>query len=122
MSIWFAKKMKTFLSFLLFGFMAAGTSAGEMRTWRDQKTVSALEAELVGVKDGNIILRLDNGRKYTLPISRFHSDDKAYVAKWVKARKPAPKKPVAKKKKPSKKKASAKKKSAPRKKPAKGKP
>ncbi len=62
--------------------IAFGSAHAEMRTWRDQKTAQAIVAELLKVDGKNIVIRLENGRKYTLPVERFHKDDQAYVKQW----------------------------------------
>lgn len=53
-----------------------------MRTWRDQESARAIQAELLAVQGDNIKLKMDNGREFIMPISRFHKDDQEYVKTW----------------------------------------
>ena len=77
----------------------------EMRTWRDQATGKAIDAELVAIEGDEIVLKLDNGRKFTLLLARFHPEDQTYVTQWKEDRAQQAKLEAEKKKKEAEEKA-----------------
>jgi len=76
------------LSLLSLGF----ASAGEMRTWVDNQD-RKVEATLVGVKEGTVLLRLKDGKEMDFPLARLSAADVAYVDKQREALKEAAAKP-----------------------------
>jgi len=74
--------MRTKLLLTLITALFTVSASAEMRTWRDQESAKAINAELVAIKGDNIRLKMENGRFYTLPIARFHKDDQAYIKTW----------------------------------------
>ncbi len=63
--------------------------SAELRTWRNQETATAIVAELVAVEGKNAILRLENGRKFSVPMERLHKDDQSYIKAWRPTERPA---------------------------------
>lgn len=77
--------MRAFLPFLLCLGLASAT---EMRTWVDTQD-RKVDAALVGVKDGAVVLRLKDGREMDFPISKLSAADVEYVEKQREALKSA---------------------------------
>jgi len=66
------------------GLSHAGTAAenGELRTWTNDEG-RTIEAELLELNDeGEVTLRLDNGREYTLPLDTLSDDDAEWAREW----------------------------------------
>ncbi len=63
--------------------LLASPLAAEVRTWRDQETDTAVDAELVKVDGDKITLKLANGKNYTYQLKRFHEEDQAYAKEWA---------------------------------------
>ncbi len=55
--------------------------AGEIRLWQDDSGQFRILAELVEVKDGNAVLKRDDGRTVSLPLNRLSAEDRAYLEK-----------------------------------------
>lgn len=67
-----------FIACLLF---TAALSAGEVREWTNSagKTISA---ELISLNSGDITLRMDNGREYTIPLASLSGADQEFAKAW----------------------------------------
>ena len=69
-----------------------GTTEEEgMRTWNDASGAFSLEAKLVGVKEGKVILKKANGKTVAVPLDRLSKEDQVFVAKQSKVQAPAAK-------------------------------
>lgn len=74
--------MRTFLITLLFTAICAGLVRAELRqfTGANGKT---LQAELVSHRDGQITMRLADGRELTVLPNVFSPDDQLYIKEWL---------------------------------------
>jgi hypothetical protein len=66
--------------------LTSNAFAADKRTFRDQKTSRAFSAVVIGIEgeEGNKVrLKLDSGKMVTVPISRLHKDDQAYLKTWA---------------------------------------
>jgi len=78
----FAVPVETILDFL-----RAGRGAGQkppsaplaVRRWTDTTGKFSVEAELVGVKDGNVTLKRESGQVVTVPLERLCQKDRDYL-------------------------------------------
>lgn len=52
---------------------------GEARTWRDSTGGFSTEAEMVGFSDGQVQLKLTNGKVIVVELERLSADDQEYV-------------------------------------------
>ena len=59
--------------------LLAGTSWGKERTWTDDSGAFTLVAELVEVRGDKVILRRQNGKQITLPLSRLSTKDQQFL-------------------------------------------
>jgi hypothetical protein len=63
--------------------LLASPLGAEVRTWRDQVSDVAVDAELIKVEGEKITLKMANGKSFTYPVTRFHEDDQAYAKEWA---------------------------------------
>jgi hypothetical protein len=54
--------------------------SSEMRTWSDSTGAFSIEAQLVGVKEGKVILKKANGKTVAIPLDRLSKEDRDFVA------------------------------------------
>ncbi|MDF1825563.1 MAG: hypothetical protein P1U68_13030 [Verrucomicrobiales bacterium] len=66
---------------LLVIFCSLTDARSEPRDWTNSagKTITA---ELLGVRDDSVTLKLDNGREYTIPLNTLSEDDQAFATSW----------------------------------------
>ena len=61
-------------------WMPAGEArGGEIRTWSDATGVFSVEAEMVGVSDGQVQLKLTNGKVIAVELGRLSAGDQEHV-------------------------------------------
>ena len=63
---------------LLVGSLGNAAEKQEFRTWTDIKG-RKLEAAMVDVRDGNVLLKLSDGKVYPWPIEKLSKADQDYV-------------------------------------------
>ena len=66
--------------------LTSHASAAEKRTFRDQETSRAFSAEVISIEGetgDKVRLKLDSGKMVTVPISRLHKDDQAFLKTWA---------------------------------------
>lgn len=81
------------MRFILLSLLSLGfASAMEIRTWVDNQD-RKVEATLVAVKEGAVVLRLKDGKEMNFPLAKLSAADVAYVDKQSKALKEAAAKP-----------------------------
>ena len=68
--------MKLLTVILLATTMAA---VAEMRTWTFEKSGKTIEAEVVGFSGANAMMKLADGKSYTVPIAFLTETDRAYL-------------------------------------------
>ncbi len=70
--------MKRLLAVAVLGLITAPLMAGEMRTWTDTKGRN-VTAEMVGIKDGNVLMKLDGGKTLSFPLNLLSPADQKFV-------------------------------------------
>ncbi|MFT5469671.1 MAG: hypothetical protein ACI8UO_004793 [Verrucomicrobiales bacterium] len=74
--------MKKLLTLLITSFLALPLLAAETRTWTDKKGQS-VEAEMVGLKDGAVLLKITSGdlagRTVPMPLAILSAEDQKFV-------------------------------------------
>ncbi len=60
-------------------FFAFGSFAAEMRQWSDTRGNPPITAKMVGLKDGRVLLRLENGNVVPVPLNILSAADRKYV-------------------------------------------
>ena len=61
--------------------MVAASPASLLRTWTDSTGKFKVEAEFLGLTDGQVKLRRKDGREVTLPLTRLSSADQQVAEK-----------------------------------------
>lgn len=64
---------------LLLGAAARPSAAGETRTWTDRTGKFRIEAEFVGVEDGAVTLRKEDGEEIEVPLDKLSAADQRAV-------------------------------------------
>ena len=67
-------------SLLLLALLAAsGIARAELRTWKDASGAHEIKAELVGVQNGKVTLKRENGTTISLPVASLSKEDQALL-------------------------------------------
>jgi len=74
-------------TFTALAFMI-GNATLTARTWTEAKSGKTLEAELLGLKDGKVILKRKDGKTFELELDRLTADDKAFAEQAAAAKSP----------------------------------
>lgn len=80
--------MKKLLTLALCGLGAVSLTAAELRTWTDRNG-KQIQAELAGVKDGKVALKLANGGVASVPLTILSEKDQQFVRAQAGSVKPA---------------------------------
>ena len=56
-------------------------AATEVRTWNDKSGTHKIEAKLLKVDQGNVVLKRTDGKEVTVPLEKLCDDDQKFVAK-----------------------------------------
>lgn len=70
--------MKRLLALAVLGLITAPLMAGEMRTWTDTKGRN-VTAEMVGMKDGKVLMKMENGKTLAFPLNLLSAGDQKFV-------------------------------------------
>ncbi len=70
--------MKKLLTLAVIGMLTASITAGEMRTWTDSKGRN-VTAEMVGMKDGKVLMKLESGKTLAFPLNLLSPADQKFV-------------------------------------------
>ena len=58
---------------------ACGTARAEFRTWKDASGAHEIKAELIGVQNGKVTLKRENGTTLSLPVASLSKEDQALL-------------------------------------------
>lgn len=72
--------MKKILALVALAFIANPLFAGEVRTWTSQDK-NTLIAEMVGMKNGKVLLKVETGKVFEYPVSQLIPADQKYIEK-----------------------------------------
>jgi len=70
--------MKKLTALLATGMLVASLSAADTRKWTDQKG-KQIQAEMTGMRDGKVLLKLSNGKVAPVPLSILSEEDQEYI-------------------------------------------
>ncbi len=78
------KHRKLLILLTLAGFLSSGHSDESLRDWTNTegKTISA---SLAGVENDTVTLRLENGRRYEVPLASLSERDREFCQEWLAA-------------------------------------
>ncbi|MEI8373995.1 MAG: SHD1 domain-containing protein [Planctomycetota bacterium] len=66
--------------FVIFAVLVASSALAESRKWTDATGKFSIDAELIGVKDGKVLLKKSNGSQVSVPLERLSEADQALAA------------------------------------------
>jgi hypothetical protein len=67
-----------------------GVAGAEVRIWTDSTGKHTIEAEFVGLADGNVTLKKADGKETILPLAKLSEADQEIASKLASAAKPNP--------------------------------
>lgn len=67
-------------SIVLFTFVTVAADAAESRTWTDKSGKFSIDAEVVAVQRGSVVLRSADGRQLTVPIKNLSAADQSFLS------------------------------------------
>jgi len=72
--------MKKILALVAIGLVTTPLFAGEVRTWTDSQG-REVTAEMVGMRSGKVLLKLEGGRTVEFPVNLLSPDDQKFIEK-----------------------------------------
>jgi hypothetical protein len=79
---------RIFLCSFLLAIFTFCSAESELRGWTNAEGTT-ISAELIGLEEKGAVLKLENGRKYTVPLAELSEADREFVRKWEKEKETA---------------------------------
>ena len=76
----------TIISYAIIGFvltLSYFTSPDENRTWKDSTGKFSVEARLLSIQDGQVVLKTTAGKEIKIPLERLSQEDRLFAEEYL---------------------------------------